>query len=234
MAITKKYKEQLEALLLIKTNWLPTEIIEKLCVAPNWVSRNREELTSLGFNLIRKGREDVGKPRRESLMLSEIVSDLSLSDLHYYNCLLLKYYINKAYVYYGLVAPFQLESTFFRNKTVTSDVLDILDNRIISENFDYRKLLREVVETSDVNSNIFYTKFPVNVTVYLKTLYDSLVLLEPVDVPDDLKQIVKNTFNDLFKLEPTEEQYQVVVKSLRYAASPSSYKSVSIQSDARI
>lgn len=235
MAINKKCKEKLQQLLKIKVNWVASDLTAALEVAPNWLTRNKTELEELGLRISRKSREDSGKSRIKPKLFSEIVSETPLTDLFYYNNLFLKYYINKAYVYYGLVAPFQLESTTFRTTTITSDILDALDDRVKKENFDYLGYLRLVIEEKNPDSDLHHAKYPVNITVYLKTLYDSLHLLGPIEVSEDLTLIINNTFKDIFNLVPTEEQIQVVAKALKYASSTEdTYNSVSVQSDARI
>lgn len=235
MAITNKYKKKLLQLLESKINWYAPDLVTALGVAPNWVSRNKTELEELGFRITRKGREDSGKSRLKPKLFSEIISETPLTDLFYYNNLFLKYYINKAYVYYGLVAPFQLEAITFRSSTITSDILDALDDRVEKESFNYLEYLRLIVEERNPDSELHSAKYPVNITVYLKTLYDSIHLLGTIQVSEDLNLIINNTFKDIFNLVPTNEQIQVVAKALKYASSiEDTYNSVSVQSDARI
>lgn len=229
MAITKKYKDKIKDLLKDKTEYTSKDLIQLLGVAPNWVTRNKIELEKEGISFHRKERSDVGKVRSQQNL------KISLLDLNYKSHLVLKHYINKAYVYFGLVAPFQIETQQFRVMNVTSEMLDILDNKIQEDSFDFIQLLKDIVECEDERNPLHTSNYPINIIVYLKTLYDSLPLLEEIDIPSETLLIINNTFKDLFNLQPTEEQVQVVAKAIKYASSKDlNYKSVSIQSDARI
>ena len=114
-------------------------------------------------------------------------------------------------------------------------MIDILDNKIEEESFDFIQLLKKIVECEDERNPLHSSNYPINIIVYLKTLYDSLPLLEEISVSEETLLIINNTFKDLFNFYPTEEQIQVVAKAIKYASSKDlNYKSVSIQSDARI
>lgn len=226
MAITKKYKDKIKELIKNKTEYTSTELIQLLGVAPNWITRNKTELEKEGIFVSRKIRSDLGKVRDKKFL------EIDLLDLNYKNNLLLKYYINKAYVYFGLVAPFYIEQQ--PSKIINStDFIDILDDKIKETSFDFIQLLKDIIECEDTYHPLHSTNFPINVVVYLKTLYDSIYLLQDIEVSSETSLIINNTFLDLYGFYPSEEQIQVVAKSIRYASSNElNYKSVSIQSDA--
>lgn len=222
MAISKKHKEKLLDLLLIDNTYTKQKLVSLLGVAPNWISRNLEELTLLGFNLDKESKVT----NKEIKLLNNLL------DLKCFNYFLLKHYINKAYIYYGLVAPFQLELKEIRNNIIASDLIDKIDDKINETSFNYLGLLRDIIECEDPLSPININNFPLNLSIYLKTLYDSFNLLQDIIISSDTRLIINNTFKDLFNIEPTEEQLQVVSKAINYASSVNSYKSVSIQADA--
>lgn len=234
MAINKKYKDILIPLLEIKKEYSIKEFQQYLGIASNWVHRNREELLSLGFIIVsstRKQRQDSGSTRVGSKLVKAIF-EKSLLDFKYYEHLLLKHYINKAYTDFGLIAPFQLEAKEFRKEYVSSEIIDLIDDKIKSETFDYLDILKTIVETSDIKHPFHISNYPINITIFLNTLYNSIPLLQQIKVSEDTLLIINNTFKDLFGFLPTEEQIQVVAKAILYASSPSiSYRSVAVQSD---
>lgn len=233
MAITKKYKNILTELIKTKSDFTLKELEEILGVSHTWIPRNKSELESMGFVIAKDKRKDTGVTRRKyNSRVNKVNLDVPLTNLTYYNNLLLKVYINKAYVFHGLVAPFQVEYKEYRNTYISTEDLEYIEARITSENFDYKELLIKLVECQESYSPLYHTNFPVNIFVYLKTLYDSLPLLRPIEISPDTLLIINNTFQDLFGFYPSEEQLQVVAKSLRYASSDMNYGSASIQSDA--
>ena len=84
MAISKKYKDKLNVLIKESPVISKQKLVEKLQVAPNWVSRNIEELISLGFIL---EKQSFIENKKEKLTHN-------LSDIKSFNYLLLKHYIN--------------------------------------------------------------------------------------------------------------------------------------------
>lgn len=224
MAITKKYKQKIDQLILLNRFEISKkELIDFLGVAPNWISRNEEELKQLGFNL--KRFTDINSKINKLLQ--------NPTDLKTFNFLLLKYYINKAYVSFGLVAPFQIESKEIQDNEQSSFLLDSLDQMLIDTSFNYFLLLKDIIECEDLLNPLHSINFPSNVFLYLKTLFDSLHLLQDNQFDPKLELIVTNTFKDLFNLVPSEEQKQVVIKAINFASSSTSKnKSVSIQADA--
>ena len=223
MAISKKYKDKLNDLIKESPVISKQKLVEKLQVAPNWVSRNIEELISLGFIL---EKQSFIENKKEKLTHN-------LSDIKSFNYLLLKHYINRSYVDLGLVAPFLLESKEIQDSSKCSELIDEIDKKITEDNFDYFTFLKTIIECEDYLNPLHSTNFPINIIIYLKTLYDSIELLRPIEINENLSLIITNTFKDLFNLQPTEEQLQVVAKAINYASSSDiNHKSVSIQADA--
>lgn len=240
MAITKKHKKKLLELLSIKKEYSNIDFQNLLNVAHNWTIRNKQELLDLGFILVRsekntlaprKIRNDKGKIRSTYNKLD--VDTINLLDLKMHNYLLIKHYINKTYLSFGLIAPFQIEAKEFRKTFISSSYLDTIDNKIEETSFDYFSLLSNIITCEDPYNSLYITNFPVNITIYLKSIFDNIQLLQDIEVKSDTLLIINNTFKDLFGFLPSQEQIQVVAKSLRYASSDEiTFKSVSVQSDA--
>lgn len=127
MAISKKYKDKINDLIKESPVISKQKLVEKLQVAPNWVSRNIEELISLGFIL---EKQSFIENKKEKLTHN-------LSDIKSFNYLLLKHYINRSYVDLGLVAPFLLESKEIQDSSKCSELIDEIDKKITEDNFDY-------------------------------------------------------------------------------------------------
>lgn len=216
MAINIRYKKELEKLLEIKNDYSKKEIITHINVAPNWITRNIDELISMGFNLKKQSRSET--------RLKDISENLS--DIKKSRFFLLKHYINLLYVDYGLIAPFSLEGLEKQNTDKISDYIDLINSEIIKQKFDYNSLLLSLLENTE-------DTIPVNILVFLRNILNSIPILQHVNVSEELEHIINNTFNDMFDFLPTEEQLQVVAKALKYASDVSSeHKMVSIQSDA--
>ena len=250
---TKTRTQQLQNLLVTYENkvWTLPELNQILNVNEKWSYTNKAKLEAMGFSFERKvhkehkahkeHKEHSHKGMTKYVDEREVYTTIDLTTAHRdsFKChLFLRLYINILYTKYGLVAPFYLETEETTKDQVIPQVLDLLNERIVNEAIDIEAILTnmlnvsdDLLDTYDKKSLDYLDKFPLDYTVYLSVLSNSLSYLRPLTISAGNRVTIERAFLHLHGFTPTEEQIQCVAKVQEFLANRR-LRSASIQSDA--
>lgn len=247
MSFTKNKTEQLQKLLNDNPDkvWTNEEFVEALNTSNVWPSVNKTKLEAFGFKFARKEHKEhkqhkphkehktpshkgMIKDKQDRLLYETIDITQAYSNSHK-KYLFLKYFINKLYIKYGLVCPFNLEASESTPNTVLPYVLDLLDTKVEESQFNYEEMLIELNNNEDPYSGL--SSYPLDITVYLSSIVNSLKYLAPLPITKGVRVAIERAFMHIHKFKPEEEQVQCVAKVLEFVADKA-IAIASIQSDA--